>query len=247
MFFFRKHEGVSLLELLLVFVISIALLIVGIRLYRFFEQQNMIDKAQYNADQLFQAVTKYYQANCRNNLSIAINPKVLNIVTDLQNNGFLSEWNPPANTVVDISTFSVQLQYNNRPARIPAGMLYKTWTTTPPFTVTFSSSVGTVYIWTIHIAVKLQTGLNPAVYVARLNATCSANTPATACSTNPVPGPFIIWEKLPSFSSPHTKSNAWLSKARINSFNNLYYTDDMYQAYSSAFGGSTTNNYLCGA
>lgn len=246
MIFWRKQSGVTLVELLLVFVISIAFMLAAFRIYYYFEQENMIKRAQYDADQLFQAATFYYQANCRSNLSPGTNPKALNITTDLITPGFLARWAPQSNIVITNSTYQVQLQYQSVGARMPSGMIYKNWTPTP-ITIVFPNSVGNIYVWTIHVAVKLATGLNPAVYVARLNASCSATSPTTPCGPSVTPGNYIIWERLPSFANPAGNSNLWLSKPRVKSFVDLYYTDDMYQAYISSFGGSNTNNYLCGA
>lgn len=249
MIFYRSRQaGVTLIEVVLVLIIAIAITLMGLRIYSGFDQDNMVRKAQFNVDQLFQAAGLYYQANCRgilnpNNSPAAVIP--LTISTNLQAPGFLPNWSPQVNTVVDTTTFSVQLEQYSGPRMPSGGMYYNNWVTTPPFETSFTTNVGYVNFWVVHVAVKLQSGLNPSAYQARLFATCSANSPTTLCSTSPGAGSYMIWERLPAFASPSGSSNLIYTMPRVKAFTNLYNTDDMYGAYNPTWGAST-NNYLCG-
>lgn len=124
---------------------------------------------------------------------------------------------------------------------------FNNWvTTTPPNNIAFTQNIGNVIAWQIHIAVKLAPSVSSSLYgyyQQRLGATCSASSSSATCLSDPAAGPYMIWERLPSYASETQSILKW-TKPRVRAFNNLYYTDDMYYAYNS--GSSSSNLYLCG-
>ena len=111
----EKQKGITLLEMMLVFAIISVVFITSMRLYSEYSLQMYQRNLMGNVDQLFQAMEKYYQVNCRQRLDIngnpvsagtldpavtAANPVVLSVVTDLVDSGLLTNWHPN-NVLVD--------------------------------------------------------------------------------------------------------------------------------------------------
>ncbi len=262
---------------MLVLMLAAVVLMLSIRQFNSYKRDNEVRQIQASVDQLFQGLAMYYQANCRNPSDSLGNPvlsgsygtldpshipppsspyTLLTVAVgnnSLVDSGYLSQWKPLSNSLVDASYgdngFSVQ--FNNvsaaTPSRTPDATFYA-WVggdstnANTATRVTFSSSVGTIYIWQSHIAMKLASTLDPAVYKGRLGATCSSSSATTPC-LSATPGSFIIWESLPSTASRSSTSSLAPFMPTVKAFTNLYYTNDMYGAMT---GQASSNNYLCG-
>ena len=71
----RKQQGVTLLELMLALAIATAVFILGIRLYAEYSFRLSESQLEANIEQFFQAMSHYYQANCRRQLDNNSNPQ----------------------------------------------------------------------------------------------------------------------------------------------------------------------------
>jgi len=113
-----RQSGMTLLESMLVLVLSISLIIFAARLYGQFQFQANSKKLAATINQLFQASAGYYFANCRMTLDSDSNPQstgaldplvsdvsnflVIPIQTTLVAQGFITSWQPD-NPLVDNS------------------------------------------------------------------------------------------------------------------------------------------------
>jgi len=272
-----KQSGLTFIEIVLVLVIAASLVVLGLTQYNSMARDYDATKVTATVDILFQGLGNYYRANCRvqrDSLGNAVagtgaldpinnpgSPKVLPINSFLLANAFISQWPPQNNNLVDQSAgekgYIVQL--NKLPPatnRAPTA-IYNSWTTSSslstPYTITLNQPVGlqplaTMTIWTVQVAVKLATGLNPATYKALLRADCISSASGggvASCSSSPPAGSYLVWERLPSNASSQATSKLMPTMFRLKEFNNLYTNDDMYGATNPTWGASN-NNYLCG-
>lgn len=280
----KNTAGFTIVETLLVIVIMIALIATGIGVYDSFKRDTEARTLQTTVDTLFLSMASYYYANCKQqynaetgavatnkaSLDPINNPSspfpVLNNATNLLlSGGFISsqEWPPVASTFVD-STADAKgfvAQFNQMPAatRAPTA-LYNNWNASPPFTVSVSkANMGNIIVWRAQVAVKLASTLVPkaTVFQKRLAANCTSTSNGTTvnpCSAN-TPGPYLVWERLPTYANSRAQSKSWLLAPIFKMFNQNNTNNDLYGAGSGnntywATAPSTTagsnNNYLCG-
>src|SRR5678815_4964824 len=108
----RKHAGMTLVEIMLVITIASAIVYMSINQYLSYRYNADVTQVQANVNMLFQSMSSFYKANCSGTggeLSpqkldpITNYPHVLlNITTNLRNEGFLDEiisLNPMVSTV----------------------------------------------------------------------------------------------------------------------------------------------------
>ncbi|HSW93090.1 MAG TPA: type II secretion system protein [Gammaproteobacteria bacterium] len=114
-----RTSGITLLEIMLVLVIAVSLLLLSVRVYKQFQFQANEKKIAASVNQVFQALSSYYFANCRMALDADSNPQstgkldplvrdasgitrtfVLSLETALVTPGFLRGWQPN-NPLVD--------------------------------------------------------------------------------------------------------------------------------------------------
>ncbi len=177
------------------------------------------------------------------------------------------EWPPAANGLVDTAVgdhgFFAQYNLGDNSSlagatvnRIPSGMFYNWETGTTATSFTMPNPVGTIYTWRPQVAVKLVDSIatDPAAlkaYQAYLGAQCTSKIVSGSvapCKAN-TPGPYLVWEKMPSMVSSDVITNDWLTMPRIKAFNQMYVNDDMYMqslAVSSWNSSTTGNTYSCG-
>jgi hypothetical protein len=135
------------------------------------------------------------------------------------------------------------------------------------------SIVGQVYLWREIVAVKIKsTGGAPVsgsgapsgsmtpsngsydinAYRMALGADCvsdlSGSTIIPCDQSPPAAGSYLVWMRLPSYSTDQGVANTWGSMQILRGLNNSQYNDDMYGAAYSSTGAAmyTSNNYLCG-
>lgn len=112
----KKQKGVSLLETMLALTIASAMLVLSIKMYKQYQMEASLETLRYNVDNLFQAMSLYYKANCwgsyDNTGKMTVygtlnpspqnpsppsltQPKVITIAGDLQGaNIYLKNWQP---------------------------------------------------------------------------------------------------------------------------------------------------------
>ena len=62
----QRHQGVTLIEVMLVLVIGAVILLLSLDQYFVFRRDADVQQLKYNVDTLFQALSEYVQANCAN-------------------------------------------------------------------------------------------------------------------------------------------------------------------------------------
>ncbi len=213
----KKQIGVTILEVMLVLAIASSFIIITIRMYEQYRLQ--VSQAQLlgNVDQLFQAMTHYYQANCRRQLDISGNivsagaldplvagsgPVVLSINSHLLSTGFLNSWQPD-NVLVDNTPAEkgYYVQFNQAPTGT-MNVYACTGSGDPPSCTsnpqtTALNGIGTptpgtsaVTVWRMQVAVKLRDPTKQTQYMLQMGASCVS----TAGSSN---GPVTMCENSP--------------------------------------------------
>lgn len=260
----RSVEGMSLLETMLVMVLGAGIIMLGLRQYQSIKIDSNVQQVIYNADQIFQAAAFYYQANCRRQIdpltgavvgtagtldpaSSPANPFPVT-VADLRTAGFLVH--PlPLNPIVKTSGLNggYMVQFN-KVVPVPD----RTMVTSSGDTV----KLGQITMWRVQVAVQLAVNSTATQYKNLLQADClstlnSLGTGVTPCSEiGAVPTGGIIyavWERLPSYASPQSDSNLWVTNAAVKMFKQLYEAyPDRYLA-GLPTSSYPSQNYLCGS
>lgn len=160
MILINKQRGLTLLEFVLVFVIGTSMALMGLRVYYSFKADNDVRLIQNTVDQLFQSMSFFYQANCRNPYDVngipivngstglldpshnpvPANPYNIPIsvgAASLLKNGFLmTAWPPPVSTMIDRTYadygFSVQFNQITSVLSHTPGNIDNDWVVPPP-------------------------------------------------------------------------------------------------------------------
>ncbi len=245
------QTGVNLLETMLVLVIAGTILVFGLRQYQLYRVEQSFEQVKYNVDQLFLAAAHFYQANCSaekvldpNFTPPPSNPYPLDISKDLQTPGFLLNWQPLNELIDDTAAgqgYVVQLNSSTATRNIYACWNFDTPTCTLPQSI--QSNQKTIILWRIQIAVKLKNAANIRTYQSPLLADCVSDT-ATACKQDAANPTYLIWQRLPSFASPKTRTSLWVTMPVLKVFNLQYTHDQMYEFQNETYAES--QNYLCG-
>jgi type II secretory pathway pseudopilin PulG len=248
-----KLRGMTLLEVLLVIVIGIAILILGFRQYQNIKAESDFQIIQYNVDTLFSAMSLYFQANCsQGTLSPSYlspqkfsTPFPISINNDLMNPtyAYLTVL-PKASSLVSSTNgwTSYIVQFN---PQINIRQM------TPNQTGNnLNNNLGMALIWTIQVAVHMKSNTGVQTYANILDAACISsmqNGMVTSCNSNPTPGKYIVFQRLPSWASPNSLSNYWTMNPQVKLFKQLY-TTAPFQYLMNSQGYSTQGNmqyYLC--
>jgi type II secretory pathway pseudopilin PulG len=199
--FHYQQQGATLLEVLLGMAIAGAILVLGIRLTQSLQNTQQLEQLRYNIDQLFQAASNYYKANCASGDFSPTPPDVLSpyprststgisyppaltsyfripVVGKLIGDGYLTNWSP-ANPMVDNtggeSGYIVQLNpiVLNTISANACEVVRKgiRCVKTTP-TSTIPTNQATIVTWTIQVAVKVKPASKARAYAAVLGADC---------------------------------------------------------------------------
>ena len=252
----RKQQGVTLLELMLALVIATAVFILGIRLFAEYSFRLHESQLEANVEQLFQAMTHYYQANCRRQLDAnsnaqstgSLDPAVignqatvpLNITTDLQQPGFLVNWrplNPLVNDAASGQGYSVQFNRAMTGGRDPAMSVYAcTGTGDPPACI---SNTGGVLLDSTQAPPSgyLFNPYRPTrVVVWRQQVTVRLSSSLSAAEVTQIRndlsavsggGNDLVWVRATTFVSPNATSDLWATNPYVKQFNRQYTNDGM--------------------
>lgn len=271
----KKQSGVTLLELMLALVIGVAILYMGFSQYQQFRSDTNVQELQANVNQIFQAMGLYYKANCFGTFNPStgkvqpgtLNPdfagpmalppnKPINIKTDLVQGGYLPTQLAtvvPYNPLVDSKgpgTFGYVAQFNKftEPRYVCTG----TNSGSPAqqgCADTDKVNVGTILIWKPQISILLANPKDADTYKGVLNADCTSRLSdqiVLPCSQNS-PGPYLVWERLPSMTDPSNTSSYWQTNHQSAAFTQMYTTYPINYLISKT--GSTPYDkqyYLCG-
>jgi Tfp pilus assembly protein PilE len=263
----KQMLGVSLIEVILALLIGISLLLISIRQYQSFKLDQDIRQLQYNVDTIFQAMNRYYQANCfgtthpstgvvtSGTLNPALNPAnpfLINITTDLANTGFLTN-RIPRSLIVNTAGPATN-QYNGYVAQFNQSTQSKMLCISSG--CASQTNVGTIVTWRAQVAVLLQKPPQAQQYKNALTADCLSNLGAGGtvipCTPVSISGNYLVWERLPSFASPNSESESWVLNPTVNQFTQMYTTyPGTYllntQGQITAQPTNPSQNYLCGS
>jgi prepilin-type N-terminal cleavage/methylation domain-containing protein len=259
-----KQSGFTLLESILVLVIASSIVLLSIRQYQSYKIDSDVNQVLYNVDQLFQAASYYYQANCRNQVNQTT-------MVPIANSGALDPANSPTNP------FSVDAYndlYSNRYLRtlLPINpIVYYNPSSTPMkgYVVQFNlqtpqtqrvinlSSGGTVnagaiYVWKIQVAVRLTDPTKASQYLSLLRGDClsrQVGATVTRCPSvpaAPVAGDdYVVFERLPSLPTAQGNSGLNATNVMVKQFNQQYTTYPILYL-TSGVTPVPPQNYLCG-
>lgn len=255
----QQQAGVGLLELFMVLVIIGGIIFYSTQQYLSYKRDSDVLQVRYNVNALFQAMGRYFRANCNLSTYPRPNTQFLNVnypqkylavtMSDLKSSGYLTV-NLPISPLIDYSTaangYIMQFnQVNPLPSR-KIGV-------SPPAT-TSPVSVGQIILWQAQVSVLLNNSTTAAQYQQLLQADCLSKI--TSVGTNTVVAPcaggappslqvFAVFERQPSLPSTQANSSYWLTNAAVKQFTQMYTTDPILVLTD----GTQTNTqyYVCGS
>lgn len=259
----KNAAGFTLLEVILVLVISALLFVLGYKFYLSIRSDADISQVQYNVDRIFSSAAEYYQANCRQQLDpLTGNPGATNptAVLDPVN----SPVSPVAVTVSALRTagfLQATLPINRliNPATINGGYVVQfnqTPLSSPSTDVRFAGvKIGNIIYWNIQVSVAIRS-TTPLAIVRMLGADCASNLAASGNTVNPCNSGiavstaqtvYAVWERAPSYAAPNAEANTWMGNAQVRSFNQLYTNSNIVNGQPGPSGTQANyQNYLCG-
>lgn len=272
----HKISGMTMIELILVLAIATSLILMGLTMYRSAQIDKDYFILQSDVDFLFQAMKGYYQQQCdlafssQGTLStrgaLTFNPgggspasSLAPVSFDVTTVPSYIDFAWPRFTTVVASGTSNNVyfaQFNpntvTKNKNVYACSTYATGTAQclNPIPITSSN----IILWQSQIVVKMKDPTKTTYYVAKVGADCAVNTYTVGdvvdCSTGKSLGSsaqYMVWQRMPSFSSPDIQSSHWVSNPVTKEFKLQYTHDPMYEMYNpSATPPDVYNYYYCG-
>lgn len=258
----HKQQGVTLVEVILVLVISMAILYFSIQQYLIYKRATDVYLLKRNINILFQAAAKYYKANCAipnpygipNILSVANLPSATyySVSYDtLVSEGYLSEPLSPSPFVQPGSDApeGYLIQFNL--AKQPNGNLIPRTVATP----SGAQPVGNILFWRIQISAYLSDVAPATALQNELGADClSSQTTdwlghiAVAPCSLSTQGQYAVWERLPNFAEGNPAANSlfWQTMPTVMQFKQMYTTYPMSVLLAPFSGVANKQVYVCG-
>lgn len=269
----QQQRGITLLETMLVSVIASAILILSYQQYRSYKLDSDINQVKYNVDQLFQAASYYYQANCRNQVNSSTgapiagsgaldplnNPVTPTVITPVQlyQAGYLKEMLPWVPSLVYDDGTNTMTGYV-----VQFNLLTPQQARTINLSGGGTANVGNIYVWRIQVAVYVKpnttrvgkftvsTQDQAQKYMSMMGGQCVSQPTGSSvmpCSpTSTMTGDYVVFERLPSFATPSSSSGLYPTNAAIKQFNQQYTTYPILYMTGGSASASSPQNYLCG-
>lgn len=259
----NQQRGVTILEIILVLAISSSILLLSVKQYQSYKLDSDVNQVLYNVDQIFQAASYYYQANCRNQVSSTTGAPIAG-------SGLLDPANSPTNPTVVTAADLLKNQFLREALPInpivfydPTSEIMKSYVvqfnlvSPPPQKVISLSNggtanVGAIYVWKIQVAVRLRNPATAVQYLSLLRGNCLSNqtgSMVTPCPSTPTtPGAtdtYVVFERLPSLPSTEGNSGLNATNVAVKQFNQQYTTYPILYL-TSGVTPVTPQNYLCG-
>lgn len=259
-----KHYGVTVLEILLVLLTASGILLLSMRQYQSYKIDSDVNQVLYNVDQIFQAASYYYQANCRNQVNSSTSTPIAGsgtldpansptnpfpvLASDLLQNHYLSQavpinpivYNDPSSTIMKsyVVQFNLVAPQAQRVVNLSGGG---------------TANTGTIYVWKIQVAVRLENTATVRQYLSLLRGDCLSSytgSTVTPCPSTPAAVPsatdtYVVFERLPSLPSSKGNSGLNANNAAIKQFNQQYTTYPILYL-TSGVTPVPPQNYLCG-
>jgi hypothetical protein len=218
--------------------------IMGIRVYMGYRQSADVELVKYNVDVLFQAMARYFQANCDTPQFVTpAQPVVVVTPAMLRSGGYLTDTLPPVGMLDTdaagpgpyITQFNQVRVAGNLPQRMinisPSGAL----------------SMGSIILWRIQVSVNLVNQSAVSAMLGPLGGHCLSGlsgSAATPCAFAAGGAPQLIaWERLPSFASSKQNSPLWQTMPVVKQFKQMYTTRPILILLQT---GTTGQYYVCG-
>lgn len=260
---FNQERGVTILEIILVLAISSAILLLSVKQYQSYKVDSDVNQVLYNVDQIFQAASYYYQANCRNQVSPTTGMSI-------PGSGLLDPSNNPANPTVVQADYLLQNHYLRDALPVnpivyydPTSALMKSYVVQFNLVSPQSQRVinlsnggtangGTIYVWKIQVAVRLRNPATVSQYLNLLRGNCLSHqvgAMVTPCPSTPAApsanDTYVVFERLPSLPSAEGNSGLNATNVAVKQFNQQYTTYPILYL-TSGVTPVTPQNYLCG-
>jgi len=263
----NPDQGITLIELLLVLVIGASLFYIGIRQYISLRDQANVFQLQTNVNTLFNAMAKFYRAQCYSNINpttglpiagtgvlrtTVATPYIIDIANNLVTPGYLTD-QIPSNPIISPTAGSngYVVQFNRYTQVVRMCQTAGSWgpytsmgcaTNTPP-------KVGTLVLWKAQVAIQLKDVAKKAQYLTLLGGDCLSSMQGNQvlpCPGDPT-GDFVVWERIPSASgmSIESTSPTEASLPAVKSFTNMYRTSGVTYLLNTSHSPETEFFY-CG-
>lgn len=253
----KQIQGVTLLESLLVLAIISAILFLGVRQYNSFRLYGETATVQSNVDSIFSGLAQYYRSNCYGTMANIYNssdsaitptytpgtlntaktqttPYAVNVATDLSNAGYMQYKLSPSTLVNTASASAYIAQFNPSPPQAQQ-ICIEADTGTSPYTCTTQQQTGTIVSWTAQVSVLMKDTTKASTYGKLMGADCTSTLNGTyvnPCSSN-TPGPYVVWQRQPSFASTQANSTYWPSMPVLKQFTQMYQSEQQSTSASS--------------
>lgn len=259
----RRQSGLTLLEIILVVSLASSILLLSIRQYESYKLDSDVQQVLYNVDQIFQAASYYYQANCKRQINQTTmtpiagtgsldpansptNPKFIDAQADLVTPGYLKApilFNPIVRYMQGsevLKSYSVQF---NLVTPLPSRSV--------PLSAGGTGNTGTIYVWKIQVAVALANPATAPQYLNLLRGDCLSHmiggSLVAPCPATPTPptanDTYVVFSRLPSFATPGSQSGLEATNATVKQFTQQYETYPILYLLDT---GGVGQNYLCG-
>lgn len=203
---YKKQQGVTLLEIMLVIVIVAGLIYLSMQQYVAYRKSADAHQVRSNVDVLFEAMNSYYKSNCYGQTSNTstpsrwgtLNPNApsnplstpnfpIDITNDLRNNGFLT-LTIPTNSIVDNPTgqdsgYVLQFNLKTTPRTVCTQPVVegKPIVSLEPSgnCAATNATMGTIVSWQAQVAVKIKDTKDINTYMNEMGADCISNLSGT--------------------------------------------------------------------
>lgn len=257
----QQERGFTLLETMLVAGIAAAVVALSIQQYQSYKRDSNVQQVLYNVDQLFQAASYYYQANCRNQVNSSTGVPIAGTgALDPSNNPVTPTFIDPnallAQNYLSQAVNTNPIVYFNATSSLMKSYIVQFNLMTPsqqrliPLSGGGTANGGTIYVWKIQIAVRMKTAATAKQYLQLLGGNCLSHlvgSIVTPCPAVPVaPGAnddYVVFERLPSLPSTNANSGMNATNATVKQFNQQYTTMPILYLTGT---GAGSQNYLCG-
>ncbi|MBX3708393.1 MAG: hypothetical protein KIT56_01905 [Gammaproteobacteria bacterium] len=244
----KRHEGITLVEAMLVLVIGATIIYMGMQQYFSYRRDADVMQVIANVNTLFQSMTGFYKQECYGTepggtlIPGKLNPTnptppaamfPINIVTDLREAGYLTTSIPLSSLVnpTGAGTQGYITQFNRNTTVLNRQTCMEgTDAVKGPHdpNCTRAENVGEVVVWTSQVAVRLNHPAQRQQYLNLLAGDClssAVGNMVTSCSMGGNPaGEYVVWERLPSNASVDAMSSYWPTMPSVSQFKQMYTT-----------------------
>lgn len=229
----KKQRGITLIEVLLVFAVASAIVVMSVKQYEMFRSDKDIQQVRYNVDMLAQAAANYYWVNCRGQMDPNTNkivpgtlspynatppspgtPFLINTTTDLINTGYLKV---PLTLGGNPYVTDYVVQFNETLIK-----QYRLGCDDADCNTSSQKQIGTLVSFQIQISVLLSDPTKADAYKNILGANCLSSLSGTTvlpCSQAPATAnTYAVFERSAAYPTPAASSALSGNQVNIQAF-----------------------------